>query len=163
MCIRDRPCRGCLPPKGSLKNHPCVTLHIREGRFEALDRFWTFTRCSKGRSQGVHLRKMFMSSSKVYTCETLAHVLFKWYRKRIKKSSSEVDSRTPITGYSWDSECTFRFAVTFGNERPLFFLVDSSEIFHVNVQIHAYRSGMVAGVKMCLPALGYNLSMVDNY
>ena len=53
--------------------------------------------------------------------------------------------------------------MTFGNERPVFSLVDSCEIFHVNVQIHAYRSGMVAGVKMCLPALGYNLSMVDNY
>ena len=39
------------------------------------------------------------------------------------------------------------------NERPIFSLVDSCEIFHVNVQMHTYRSGMVTGVNMCVSGI----------
>ena len=41
----------------------------------------------------------------------------------------------------------------FQNERTVFFLVDSCEMFHVNVQMHTYRSGMVTGVKMCVSGI----------
>ena len=57
------------------------------------------------------------------------------------------------TGFSPDSECTFRSGVKFRNERPVFSLVDSCEIFHVNVQMHTHRSGMVTGGKMCVSGI----------
>ena len=64
------------------------------------------------------------------------------------------------TAYSSGSECTFRFGVYFGirsenSKRKTGYLCGrfSCEIFHGNLQMRTYRSGMVTGVEMRVSGL----------